>query len=84
MASMSQPDDPAARAKAIAEAKKDVVLYVAAVIVVVVMARLGGSGVVSALRWVVAVLALVLAVAAWAVGRRRARVRAASSADPEP
>jgi dihydrodipicolinate synthase/N-acetylneuraminate lyase len=84
MASMSQPDDLAARAKAIAEAKKDVVLYVAAVIVVVVMARLGGSGVVSALRWVVAVLALVLAVAARAVGRRRARVRAASSADPEP
>ena len=78
MASMSQPDDLAARAKAIAEAKKDVVLYVAAVIVVVVMARLGGSGVVSALRWVVAVLALVLAVAARAVGRRRARVRAAS------
>jgi hypothetical protein len=84
MRAKSQPDNSDARAKAIAEFKKDLVLYVAAVIVVVVMARLGGSGVVSALRWVVAVLALVLAVAARVVSRRRARVRAASSADPKP
>ncbi len=81
MAAVSGRDstDVQAKAKAIAELKKELAVVIVGLIVAAAVVLIAGSGALSTLRWIVAVLILVLVIASRVIRRRRS-----PSADATP